>query len=42
MAVFFCLEVITGNFVEPQVYGKHTGLSSLAVLVAAIFWALIW
>jgi predicted PurR-regulated permease PerM len=42
MAVFFCLEVITGNFVEPQVYGKHTGLSSLAILVAAIFWALIW
>ena len=42
MAFFFCLEVITGNFVEPQVYGKHTGLSSLAVLVAAIFWALIW
>jgi predicted PurR-regulated permease PerM len=42
MALFFCLEVITGNFVEPQVYGKHTGLSSLAVLVAAIFWALIW
>ena len=38
----FCLEVITGNFVEPQVYGKHTGLSSLAILVAAIFWALIW
>ncbi len=42
MAFFFCLEVITGNFVEPQVYGKQTGLSSLAVLVAAIFWALIW
>jgi hypothetical protein len=40
--LFFCLEVITGNFVEPQVYGKHTGLSSLAILVAAIFWALIW
>jgi predicted PurR-regulated permease PerM/methanogenic corrinoid protein MtbC1 len=42
MAFFFCLEVVTGNFVEPQVYGKHTGLSSLAILVAAIFWALIW
>jgi predicted PurR-regulated permease PerM len=42
MAVFFCLEVTTANLVEPQVYGKHTGLSSLAILVAAIFWALIW
>jgi predicted PurR-regulated permease PerM len=42
MAVFFCLELVTANFLEPQVYGKHTGLSSLAILVAAIFWALIW
>ena len=42
MAIFFCLEIITGNLVEPQVYGRHTGLSSLAILVAAIFWALIW
>ena len=42
MAIFFCLELVTGNFLEPQVYGKHTGLSSLAILVAAIFWALIW
>jgi predicted PurR-regulated permease PerM len=41
-AIFFCLEVFTANFLEPQVYGKHTGLSSLAILVAAIFWALIW
>ncbi len=42
MAIFFCLELFTANFLEPQVYGKHTGLSSLAILVAAIFWALIW
>jgi predicted PurR-regulated permease PerM len=42
MAIFFCLELVTANFLEPQVYGKHTGLSSLAILVAAIFWALIW
>jgi predicted PurR-regulated permease PerM len=42
MAIFFSLEIVTGNFLEPQVYGKHTGLSSLAILVAAIFWALIW
>jgi len=42
MAIFFCLELVTANFLEPHVYGKHTGLSSLAILVAAIFWALIW
>jgi predicted PurR-regulated permease PerM len=42
MAIFFCLELFTANLLEPHVYGKHTGLSSLAILVAAIFWALIW
>ncbi|MGA2851560.1 MAG: AI-2E family transporter [Terracidiphilus sp.] len=39
---FLVLEIITGNYVEPRVYGKHTGLSSLAVLIAAVFWTLIW
>jgi methanogenic corrinoid protein MtbC1 len=42
LAIFFCMEVVTANLLEPQIYGKHTGLSSLAILVAAIFWALIW
>jgi hypothetical protein len=42
LAIFFCMEIVTANLIEPQVYGKHTGLSSLAILVAAIFWALIW
>jgi predicted PurR-regulated permease PerM len=42
MAIFFCMEIVTANLVEPHVYGKHTGLSSLAILVAAIFWGLIW
>ena len=42
MAVFFCLEVITANYAEPHLYGKQTGLSSLAILVAAAFWTLIW
>jgi len=42
LAVFFCLEVITANYAEPHLYGKQTGLSALAVLVAAAFWTLIW
>jgi hypothetical protein len=42
LAIFFCMEIVTANLLEPHVYGKHTGLSSLAILVAAIFWALIW
>jgi predicted PurR-regulated permease PerM len=42
MAVFFCMELLTANFIEPHVYGKQTGLSPLAILVAAVFWTLIW
>ena len=42
VAVFFCLEVVTANYAEPHLYGKQTGLSSLAILVAAAFWTLIW
>lgn len=42
VGIFIILEVITGNYVEPHIYGRHTGLSSLAILIAATFWTLIW
>ena len=42
VGLFFVLELVTGNYAEPRIYGKHTGLSSLAILVAAGFWTLIW
>lgn len=41
-ALFAVLELIVANFVEPWLYGSHTGISSLAILVAAIFWATLW
>lgn len=37
-----CLEMITANLVEPWLYGAHTGISSLAILVAAVFWTILW
>lgn len=40
--VFVVLEVLISNFVEPVLYGVHTGISSLAILVAAIFWTTLW
>jgi predicted PurR-regulated permease PerM len=40
--LFAGLELIIGNFVEPWLYGAHTGISSLALLVAAVFWAVLW
>jgi hypothetical protein len=42
MSVLFTLELVVSNFVEPPLYGTHVGLSPLAILVAAIFWTLIW
>ncbi len=36
------LELIVGNFVEPWLYGTHVGISSLALLVAAVFWTVLW
>ncbi len=36
------LELITANIVEPLLYGTGTGISSLALLVAAAFWTWLW
>jgi predicted PurR-regulated permease PerM len=40
--LFAGLELIIGNFVEPWLYGAHTGISSLALLVTAVFWTVLW
>jgi len=42
LALFVVVEVTTGNFVEPWLYGIHTGISSLALLLATVFWASLW
>jgi predicted PurR-regulated permease PerM len=42
LGLFAALEIVVSNFIEPLLYGSHVGLSALAVLVAAIFWTLIW
>jgi hypothetical protein len=36
------LELITANFVEPWLYGTRVGISSLALLVTAVFWTVLW
>jgi predicted PurR-regulated permease PerM len=41
-ALFFVLEIIVGNFLEPWLYGAHTGISSLGLLVSTIFWTILW
>lgn len=40
--LFFGAEAITGQFIEPWLYGRHMGLSSIAVVLCAVFWTWIW
>ena len=42
VGLFLVLELTVTNFLEPWLYGSRTGISSLALLVMAIFWALLW
>jgi hypothetical protein len=36
------VELTVAQFVEPLLYGHHTGLSPVAVVTSAIFWTWIW
>ena len=40
--LFAGLELPIANFVEPWLYGANTGISGLALLVAAVFWTVLW
>jgi predicted PurR-regulated permease PerM/methylmalonyl-CoA mutase cobalamin-binding subunit len=42
VGLFVALELFNNNLLEPWVYGKNTGVSAVAVLVAAFFWMWLW
>jgi predicted PurR-regulated permease PerM len=42
VALFLTLEIVANSFLEPMIYGRTTGVSSLGLLVAAMFWAWLW
>lgn len=42
IGLYLVLEVVSNNIIEPRLYGTSTGLTPLAVLVAAMFWATLW
>src|SRR6266436_6734944 len=41
-ALFLIVEPIVGQVVEPLLYGHSTGLSPVAVIASATFWAWLW
>jgi predicted PurR-regulated permease PerM len=42
ITLFVILELFSNNVLEPWLYGSSTGLSPVAVLVAAVFWTMLW
>jgi len=42
IGLFVVLELLTNNALEPWLYGKNTGVSAVAVLLAAVFWTWLW
>jgi predicted PurR-regulated permease PerM len=41
-ALFIFVELVSNNIVEPWLYGSQTGLSPIAIIVAAIVWTWLW
>jgi predicted PurR-regulated permease PerM len=42
VTLFAVLELLLNNVMEPWLYGAHTGVSSMALIVAAVFWTWLW
>jgi predicted PurR-regulated permease PerM len=42
VVIFAVLELVTANVIEPLLFGRGTGVSPIALLVAAAFWTWIW
>ena len=42
VALYLVLETVVANIIEPWLYGSHTGISPLGLLVAAVFWSVLW
>jgi predicted PurR-regulated permease PerM len=40
--LYAVVEIAVANFAEPWLYGSSTGITPLAVLLSAIFWAWLW
>jgi len=42
VALFLVMELVSNNILEVWLYGAGTGISNLALLVAAVFWTSLW
>jgi predicted PurR-regulated permease PerM len=42
IGLFLTIELLASNVAEPRLYGRSIGVSEVALLVAAAFWAFLW
>lgn len=42
IALFVVVELLSNNVMEPLLYGSSTGVSSIALIIAAVFWTWLW
>ncbi len=42
ISLFIVLELVSNNVMEPWLYGSSTGVSSIALIIAAVFWTYLW
>lgn len=42
LLLFAVVEIISNNFIETWLYGSTMGISSVAILLSALFWAWLW
>ncbi len=42
MALFIVLELLSNNVMEPWLYGSSTGVTPIALIVAALVWTWLW
>ena len=42
IVMFVVIELLSNNLMEPWLYAASTGLSTVAVLVSAVFWTWLW
>ncbi len=42
LLLFAVIEIISNNFIETWLYGTSMGISSVAILLSALFWAWLW
>lgn len=42
LALILTLELVSNNVIEPWLYGASTGISTLSLILAAMFWTALW